>query len=210
MMVEPKRKVNFSDYEKTLLLDLAKDKSIISSSAKDAKTKLKKESAWKVVEKDFNKDENVKNRTVTELKTCFLNIIQRAKQSDSKFKQEVRKTGGGAPSSPLSPHSEIIREMLPQVFHPLNCNDDDAMDVSLSDNLQATTNNIDTSMEAECSVHYNRCISQKSTVLKSHKSDVKINFASVEQNSTSLHETRLNFMTQEHKLRIKHMEDEHK
>ena len=121
--------------EKLLLATLAKKHPVIFSATKDAKTKKLKDLAWGAIEGDFHLDVNVRHRTLDSLKSCMHNLIQKAKKDDAKYRQRLRQTGGGGPPEPLDDVSRSIKEAMPQIFAPLDVDDDDgdnAFDISAS------------------------------------------------------------------------------
>lgn len=119
------RSINFKIYEKELLCEIIKDYSIILSASKDVKTRLKKDNAWVEVKDKFNSDENVTARSIDSLKTCYTNLVQRAKADDAEHSREIRKTGGGPSPPTLSAIATIIKETAPQVFHSISGVPDD-------------------------------------------------------------------------------------
>lgn len=219
IMGDKKRKNNFSVYERTLLVCLVKQHSIISSSQKDGRTNQKKEAAWSEILAEFTKDENATMRTVKELKACFLNMTQRAKVKDSKQKQEIRKTGGGPAPSCLSPISEGIREMIPQIFNPIDCNDDDALEKSACE-LLPDFNDGNALKKSACELlpdsnkhaieetNLTPCDTVKATSSKGKVRGI-FNIESVTNNSNSMHKLRTDFMKKEHNLRMLYMRQEH-
>jgi hypothetical protein len=121
------RTKNFSEFEKKLLIELTKEHEIIFTKQKDTKTTAMKEKAWTVIAEKFNSHEDIMKRDVDALKVCLVNLQMKAKKEDANRKVELRKTGGGpSPSVNISETSEALIQLQPQVFQPLQINDDDA------------------------------------------------------------------------------------
>jgi hypothetical protein len=96
------------------------------SKQKDVTTLLKKEKAWLEVSDKYNSAANISKRDVSALKTCLLNLQAKAKKEASARKVECRKTGGGPAPPEMSATTSAVIDLMPQVFHSLEVDDDDA------------------------------------------------------------------------------------
>jgi hypothetical protein len=123
------RTKNFSDLEKKLLIELAKENEVIFSKQKDTKTVTMKEKAWVGITEKYNSQEGITKRDTEGLKVCLVNLQMKAKKEAADQKMELYKTGGG-PSAlqSLSETSETLVQLMPQVFQSIKVNDDDATD----------------------------------------------------------------------------------
>ena len=107
-------------------MELIKDDPIILSKQKDMSTTISKEKAWTLLENKYNSNQQVVKRDMASLKVCLLNLQAKAKKESAMHASQLKKTGGGPPPEAMSGTSATLVELLPQVFQPLDVNDDDA------------------------------------------------------------------------------------
>ena len=111
------RTKNFSTYEKSILIELVKQHSIVITKAKDPKTNHEKEASWEQILTSFNGDAHVSERDVEQLKSCLVNLTTKAKKENALRKRSLLKTGGGpGEGSGVSQTSEELMQLMPQVF----------------------------------------------------------------------------------------------
>ena len=93
---------------------------ILLASDESQGTRVRKETAWEKVHENFSIEEKVHVRSKEDLKLAFNNLVQRAKKKVGDEKVRAKGTGGGPARPPLSPTTELIVDMLPHTFQPLN------------------------------------------------------------------------------------------
>ncbi len=124
-----KRSANFSDQEVLLLCNLVtKYSDSIESKKTDALTWKDKNQAWEKLAAEFN-IKNTKSgviRTMHNLKTKYEGVKKDLRKKVAKNKQEIFKTGGGAPNiTPLTPYEELIFNLITLSVEGLPCRYDD-------------------------------------------------------------------------------------
>ena len=109
--ISRKRGKNFDYSEKLLLADLAiENKEILDSKLTNQVTNIKKQKIWESTQSKIN-SLGFANRSTTEVKNKWSNMVQKAKKENSEFKKKMSKTGGGPQPTPISPISARIIEV---------------------------------------------------------------------------------------------------
>lgn len=89
-----KRKVNFSEEERALLLDLvARHKAIIENKKTDAVSVERKRKEWEAIEREFNSQHSVHPRTWQQLKKCWENLKEKWRRGKADDTREIFLTG---------------------------------------------------------------------------------------------------------------------
>ena len=115
------RNRNFTDFEKSFLIELTQDHSIVLLKQKDTLTNSLKEKAWNCIIESYNSSEKVSKRDLDSLKVCLINLQSKAKKEDATVRSHRKETGGGpALSMAVSATSSSLISMMPQVFNPLH------------------------------------------------------------------------------------------
>ncbi|XP_069680116.1 myb/SANT-like DNA-binding domain-containing protein 3 [Periplaneta americana] len=97
----------FSAEEKTLLINLIKCKRVIEDKRTDVISLSKKKAAWLEILQEFNSNEAVTKRSLSQLKKCWDNIKTKRKRELAQEMKERMKTGGGPPPPLTSPNPEV-------------------------------------------------------------------------------------------------------
>ncbi|KAH6936122.1 hypothetical protein HPB50_013498 [Hyalomma asiaticum] len=111
----------FSDDEKELLTELVqKYKSSIENKKSDAVPLTRKTKAWESLASDFNSTENVRPRTVDQLRKLWDNLKQRWKKEKAKQIRDSMATGGGPPPAPMDEVLSQIEAAIPHLSERVN------------------------------------------------------------------------------------------
>lgn len=133
MDVKPKRSVNWSQQEKSDLLNLISNKiAQIENKKTDFQANSAKNQAWAEVHLKF-KATYGEVRTIKCLKDQWKRTKQAAKKEMSSWKAESTKTGGGPAPPPLSDMTQTISRLCPREFNSMSNKFDD--DAGISDGL---------------------------------------------------------------------------
>lgn len=123
------RAANFSNEEKLMCLNIIKKyKHIIECKETGVVTWKQKESAWKIIEKEFNAHTSV-YRNVEVLKRFYNNKKKEARKVAASNKLDHQATGGGPSSSvPIDPIYDLTMDIMNKktVFGLPNLHDSDA------------------------------------------------------------------------------------
>ena len=71
------------------------------------------------VKEEFIANETVTKRSKDELRKGFIDLIRKSKKGVADENATLRSTGGGSPTTPPSPVSTELREILPQTYKSL-------------------------------------------------------------------------------------------
>ncbi|XP_003727240.2 uncharacterized protein LOC100891767 [Strongylocentrotus purpuratus] len=84
------RKINFTLFEKNLILNLGKQRPVVFSKLKDGQTQAVKRKAWTEMMWTFNRTQGIKTqRTAREIKNCLVNMTNRNKEVDEFLKSQM-------------------------------------------------------------------------------------------------------------------------
>ena len=172
------------------------------------KQKIKKKKHGKKVTNQFNCDEKVTKRESANLRTCYFNLVQRAKDEHAKFKSSLRKTGGGVNKRVLSETTEAIIGATPTTFQSVKGVHDD--DSESEDVVHSPTNDLmNSSSEIIDSVEATTITTRKGTGTNSKVDagsvllDVKINHAEEEHLAKmALIEKEAEWKRKEHEMKM--------
>lgn len=96
--MEP-RKVNFTEEERAVLMDLVTEyHHILECKKTDAVSVMRKKKTWEKLTDEFNSRHNVRPRTSKQLKKCWDNLKEKWRRAKGEDTREVFKTGGGTPA----------------------------------------------------------------------------------------------------------------
>nr|XP_050042645.1 myb/SANT-like DNA-binding domain-containing protein 3 [Dermacentor andersoni] len=94
-----KRKTNFSEEERAVLLELvSRHRSVVENKKTDAVSVSRKRESWKKIEDEFNCRHSVTPRTWGQLKKCWENLKDKWRRCNAQDMRERFSTGGGTPS----------------------------------------------------------------------------------------------------------------
>ncbi|KAH7948673.1 hypothetical protein HPB49_000674 [Dermacentor silvarum] len=97
--VERRSKVNFTEEERNVLVDLvSKYSSVLECKQTDAVSVHAKKKAWEKLTEEFNCRHNVRPRTSKQLKKCWDNLKEKWHRAKAEDTREIFKTGGGTPA----------------------------------------------------------------------------------------------------------------
>ena len=106
------RSKNFDFTEKDRLIEYAsKHRTLIESKLTNSVTVQKKRKCWSDIQEKINSLGHAQ-RSVTDLKTKWSNIVQKAKKEKVELDNYRKGTGGGAPPAPLSQSTEKVLELF--------------------------------------------------------------------------------------------------
>ena len=118
-----KRAKNFSDAEKKKLLEIVKMHNygiILDCKGKDKASLIKKNTAWKKIEKQFNStNEDGVSRDMSNLRTLWHNIKMHSKKTFSAHKRTLYATGAGEASKLDDLTSSTLDVLGSEVFEPI-------------------------------------------------------------------------------------------
>ncbi|KAL1474299.1 hypothetical protein MTO96_038083 [Rhipicephalus appendiculatus] len=102
-----KKKVNFSEEERAVLLDLlSRHRSVVENKRTDAASASRKRDSWEKIEDEFNSRHNVTPRKWTQLKKCWENMKDKWRRTNAEDMRERFASGEGTP-----PSSEMTDEL---------------------------------------------------------------------------------------------------
>ena len=108
-----KKSPNFTELEKTVLIELVDSRNgIIESKQNDGKMISKRNKEWENIGKEFNSRHGVHKRSLTQLKSLWKNLKARTKSVVAKDRREQNKTGGG----PADTRNSALLHILPLNF----------------------------------------------------------------------------------------------
>lgn len=129
MAAKRQRTTNFSEEEKTKLLDLIRDSvELIENKSYDKVTLIKKNEVWKNILNEFCAQGY--SRSVNQLQTLWRDLKKKAKILHAAEKRSIYATGGGTSESHIDTISKIVIDILPQsILTPILGVDDDDSDI---------------------------------------------------------------------------------
>ncbi|KAH7985460.1 hypothetical protein HPB49_026405 [Dermacentor silvarum] len=94
-----RRKINFTDEERTILMDLMdRHRDVLECKKTDAVSIHAKKKTWEKLADEFNSNHNVRPRTSKQLKKCWDNLKEKWRRAKAEDTRELFKTGGGTPA----------------------------------------------------------------------------------------------------------------
>ncbi|XP_070377275.1 myb/SANT-like DNA-binding domain-containing protein 3 isoform X1 [Dermacentor albipictus] len=109
-------KLFYSDEEKDLVTELVrKYKFSIENKKSDTVSLSRKMKAWDALTAEFNSAENVRPRTVAQLRKLWDNLKQRWKKEKAKQIRNAMATGGGPPPEPVDERLSQIEAAVPHL-----------------------------------------------------------------------------------------------
>ncbi|XP_077486910.1 uncharacterized protein LOC144098272 [Amblyomma americanum] len=108
--MEGKKRVNFSEEERSVLIDLvSKYQTIVENKRTDGVSLDKKKKTWKEITDVYNCRPNVRFRTEAQLRKCWDNLKEKWRKGKADDMKEVFTTGGGsAPATQLTDELERV------------------------------------------------------------------------------------------------------
>lgn len=92
--VERRSKVNFTEEERNVLVDLvSRYSSVLECKQTDAVSVHAKKKAWEKLTEEFNCRHNVRPRTSKQLKKCWENLKEKWRRAKAEDTREIFKTG---------------------------------------------------------------------------------------------------------------------
>ncbi|KAH7959120.1 hypothetical protein HPB49_008352 [Dermacentor silvarum] len=93
-----RRKINFTDEERTILMDLMdRHRDVLECKKTDA-VSIHAKKKWEKLADEFNSNHNVRPRTSKQLKKCWDNLKEKLRRAKAEDTRELFKTGGGTPA----------------------------------------------------------------------------------------------------------------
>ncbi|XP_050065821.1 myb/SANT-like DNA-binding domain-containing protein 3 [Aphis gossypii] len=118
---DKKRGKNFSETEKSILIDLILPyKHIIENIKTDGATNKEKDAAWSEIANSYNCQQITGIRTIRQLKSVYDVQKRKARKDKSDYKVELYKTGGGRNLSMLSSTTDKVIGLLGDRLEPLS------------------------------------------------------------------------------------------
>ncbi|KAH7978005.1 hypothetical protein HPB49_004150 [Dermacentor silvarum] len=94
-----RRKINFTDEERTILMDLMdRHRDVLECKKTDAVSIHAKKKTWEKLADEFNSNHNVRPRTSKQLKKCWDNLKEKWRRAKAEDTRQLFKTGGGTPA----------------------------------------------------------------------------------------------------------------
>ncbi|KAH7953957.1 hypothetical protein HPB49_014559 [Dermacentor silvarum] len=114
-------KLFYCDDEKDLVTELVrKYKCSIENKKSDTVSLTRKLKAWEALTAEFNSAENVRPRTVAQLRKLWDNMKQRWKKEKAKQIRDAMATGGGPPPEPMDDRLLQIEAAVPHLSERVN------------------------------------------------------------------------------------------
>ena len=112
--MEDAKSTKFTDADTKALLEAIEPfKPSIKLKDRDSESRKKVKKAWQDIANAFNSSPLISApKSVDKLKKKWENCVQTAKKEQSKFRQEVKQTGGGPPPAPLPNTSQQVMDIL--------------------------------------------------------------------------------------------------
>ncbi|XP_049519275.1 uncharacterized protein LOC125943797 [Dermacentor silvarum] len=108
--MDGKKRVNFSEEERSVLINLvSKYQTIVENKRTDGVSLDKKKKTWKEITDEYNCRPDVRFRTEAQLRKCWDNLKEKWRKGNADDMKEVFTTGGGcAPASQLTDELERV------------------------------------------------------------------------------------------------------
>ncbi|XP_065302977.1 myb-related transcription factor, partner of profilin-like [Dermacentor albipictus] len=121
-----RRKINFTDEERTILMDLMeRHRDVLECKWSDAVSINAKKKTWEKLADEFNSRHNVRPRTSKQLKKCWDNLKEMWRRAKAEDTRKIFKTGGGAPAGrhmndELLRVGEVATDMATRLVNPFD------------------------------------------------------------------------------------------